>query len=203
MRALPKSAGVNTSAMTDKQIDPEIYDITFIGAGPVALYGMYYAGLRMTRFKAIDMLEDVGGGLMALYPEKYIYDVAGFPKVLAKDLVRQLGTAGNAISPTVCASGEKVTERAQKTTRHSQLTTDKGVHYSKIGHDLRRTGRLHSARMRFRISRSSKVTAYTTSPSPERFQGQKHSHGRRRRFGVRLFDDAGAGREDDHPYPPQ
>ena len=70
--------------------DKEIYDITFIGAGPVALYGMYYSGLRRTKSKVIDMLGEVGGGLMALYPEKYIYDVAGFPKVLAKDLVKGL-----------------------------------------------------------------------------------------------------------------
>ena len=68
----------------------EIADITFIGAGPVALYGMYYSGLRRTHSKVIDMLGEAGGGLMALYPEKYIYDVAGFPKILAKELVKNL-----------------------------------------------------------------------------------------------------------------
>ena len=44
----------------DKTADNrDIFDITFVGAGPVALYGMYYAGLRRTTVKAIDMLEDV------------------------------------------------------------------------------------------------------------------------------------------------
>ena len=40
----------------------DVYDITFIGAGPVALYGMYYAGLRLMKSKVIDMLGEVGGG---------------------------------------------------------------------------------------------------------------------------------------------
>ena len=80
----------------------DIYDITFIGAGPVALYGMYYSGLRRTRSKVIDMLGEVGGGLMALYPEKYIYDVAGFPKILAKDLVKQLKQQADQYEHTYC-----------------------------------------------------------------------------------------------------
>lgn len=116
--------------MTDKQIDPEIYDITFIGAGPVALYGMYYAGLRLTRFKVIDMLDEIGGGLMALYPEKYIYDVAGFPKVLAKDLTRQLEIQATQYPHRMCL-GEKVVDVARRDDGIIQLTTDKGLHLSK------------------------------------------------------------------------
>lgn len=107
-----------------------IYDLTFIGAGPVALYGMYYAGLRMTRFKAIDMLGEVGGGLMALYPEKYIYDVAGFPKIMAKELTRLLKEQAFQYPHTLCL-GEKVTELKRNEDGLIDIVTDKEVHHSK------------------------------------------------------------------------
>ncbi len=64
-----------------------IYDITIIGAGPVGLYALFYAGLRNVKAKIVEALDEVGGGLKILYPEKYIYDVAGFHKILAKNLV--------------------------------------------------------------------------------------------------------------------
>lgn len=114
-----------------QEYDPEeLYDITFIGAGPVGLYGMYYAGLRVTRYKVVDMLEEVGGGLMALYPEKYIYDVAGFPKVMAKDLTRMLKEQATQY-PHSMALGEKVTDLKKLDDGVIALTTDKGVHFSK------------------------------------------------------------------------
>ena len=55
--------------------ESDVFDITFIGAGPVALYGMYYAGLRLMKSKVIDMLGEVGGGLMVgLYPHRTCTD---------------------------------------------------------------------------------------------------------------------------------
>src|SRR2546427_155021 len=63
-------------------------DITIIGAGPTGLFGCFYAGMRGASCRVIDNLDQAGGQLTALYPEKYIFDVAGFPKVLAKDLVK-------------------------------------------------------------------------------------------------------------------
>src|SRR5213079_955631 len=66
----------------------DIKDITIIGAGPTGLFGAFYAGMRGASCRLIDNLDQVGGQLTALYPEKYIFDVAGFPKVLAKDLVK-------------------------------------------------------------------------------------------------------------------
>ena len=107
-----------------------VFDITFIGAGPVALYGMYYAGLRMTRFKTIDMLGEVGGGLMALYPEKYIYDVAGFPKVMAKELTRLLKEQAFQYPHTLCL-GEKVIGLQRRDDGIIILTTDKAEHLSR------------------------------------------------------------------------
>ena len=68
----------------------EITDITIIGGGPTGLFGLFYAGMRGATAQIVDALPELGGQLTALYPEKYIFDVAGHPKVLAKDLVRSL-----------------------------------------------------------------------------------------------------------------
>jgi ferredoxin/flavodoxin---NADP+ reductase len=66
----------------------DLKDITIIGAGPTGLFGAFYAGMRGASCRLIDNLDQVGGQLTALYPEKYIFDVAGFPKILSKDLVK-------------------------------------------------------------------------------------------------------------------
>ncbi len=65
-------------------------DITIIGGGPTGLFALFYAGMRGATAQLVDALPELGGQLTALYPEKYIFDVAGYPKVLAKDLVRLL-----------------------------------------------------------------------------------------------------------------
>jgi thioredoxin reductase (NADPH) len=67
--------------------DTEIRDITVIGAGPVGLITSFWAGMREASSRIIDSLPDLGGQLTTLYPEKWIYDVPGHPKILAKDLV--------------------------------------------------------------------------------------------------------------------
>jgi thioredoxin reductase (NADPH) len=74
--------------------DLEIKDISIIGGGPTGLFAAFYAGMRGASARIIDALPALGGQLLALYPEKYIFDVAGFPKVLAKDLVRDMVTQG-------------------------------------------------------------------------------------------------------------
>jgi thioredoxin reductase len=68
----------------------DLRDITIIGAGPTGLFGMFYAGMRQVSAQIVDALSEVGGQLAALYPEKFIFDVAGFNQILAKDLVRAL-----------------------------------------------------------------------------------------------------------------
>jgi len=68
----------------------DIKDITIIGGGPTGLFALFYAGMRGATAQIVDALPELGGQLTALYPEKYIFDVAGYPKVLAKDLVKQL-----------------------------------------------------------------------------------------------------------------
>ena len=68
----------------------ELVDISIIGGGPTGLFGLFYAGMRGVRAQIIDALPQLGGQLTALYPEKYIFDVGGFQKVLAKDLVKAM-----------------------------------------------------------------------------------------------------------------
>lgn len=68
----------------------DLVDISIIGGGPTGLFGLFYAGMRGVKAQIIDALPQLGGQLTALYPEKYIFDVAGFQKALAKDLVKAL-----------------------------------------------------------------------------------------------------------------
>jgi thioredoxin reductase (NADPH) len=74
--------------------DQELKDISIIGGGPTGLFAAFYAGMRGASARIIDALPALGGQLLALYPEKYIFDVAGFPKILAKDLIRDMVTQG-------------------------------------------------------------------------------------------------------------
>lgn len=78
-----------------------IFDITILGGGPTGLFAAFYAGLRNASCKIIDSMPALGGRLTAVYPEKYIYDVAGFPKVLAKDLIDNLVAQTMAYAPTL------------------------------------------------------------------------------------------------------
>ncbi len=68
----------------------ELRDLTIIGGGPTGLFALFYAGMRGASAQIVDALPELGGQLTALYPEKFIFDVAGYPRVLAKDLVRNL-----------------------------------------------------------------------------------------------------------------
>ncbi len=65
-------------------------DILIVGAGPSGLYAAYYAGFRGLTSAIIDALPEPGGQVTALYPEKLIFDIAGFPAVRGKDLVDNL-----------------------------------------------------------------------------------------------------------------
>lgn len=107
-----------------------VFDVTFIGAGPVGLYGLYYAGLRMMKAAAIDMLGHVGGGLAALYPEKYIYDVGGFPRIMAKDLVAQLRSQAEQY-PFSLYLQQRVTNLKRRDDGLIELTTDESAYLSR------------------------------------------------------------------------
>ena len=106
-----------------------MYDVTVIGAGPVGLYAAYYAGLRDCRTKLIETYPQVGGRLISMYPEKEIFDVAGHPKILARDLIALLAEQAMQYSPTVLLD-ERVNGLRILGERVIELTTPKGRHYS-------------------------------------------------------------------------
>ncbi|MDQ6886451.1 MAG: NAD(P)/FAD-dependent oxidoreductase [Gemmatimonadota bacterium] len=79
----------------------DLTDITIIGGGPTGLFASFYAGMRGVRSRIVDALPELGGQLTALYPEKFIFDVGGFPKILAKDLVRGLAEQAAQFAPGI------------------------------------------------------------------------------------------------------
>lgn len=119
--------------MTESQglkVDEKIYDITIIGGGPVGLFASFYSGIRNMSTKIIDSLPQLGGQLAELYPEKYIFDVAGFPKVYAKDLVNNLKEQMAAYNPKVCLN-EQVSGLEKQADGVFKLTSNTTVHYSR------------------------------------------------------------------------
>lgn len=110
--------------------DTKVYDITIIGGGPVGLFTAFYGGMRQASVKIIESLPQLGGQLSTLYPEKYIYDVAGFPKVRAQELVDNLKEQMGQFSPTVVL--EQAVEQVEKQADDIfKLTTNSEVHYTK------------------------------------------------------------------------
>ncbi|HEU4348128.1 MAG TPA: NAD(P)/FAD-dependent oxidoreductase [Actinoplanes sp.] len=65
-------------------------DVAIVGAGPTGLFGAYYAGFRGLSVMLIDALPEPGGQVTALYPEKLIFDVGGFPAIRGRDLIVNL-----------------------------------------------------------------------------------------------------------------
>ncbi|MFC4558635.1 NAD(P)/FAD-dependent oxidoreductase [Virgibacillus kekensis] len=111
--------------MSDK-----IYDVTIIGAGPTGLFTAFYGGMRQASVKIIESLPHTGGQLTALYPEKYIYDVAGFPKVRAQDLVDNLEEQAKMFDPTIVL-GQSITDVERLEDGTFKLTSNTETHYTK------------------------------------------------------------------------
>ena len=74
-------------------------DLAVIGAGPAGLFAAYYAGFRGLRVAVVDSLPELGGQVTAMYPEKLILDVAGFPAIKGRDLVDGLVEQANTAEP--------------------------------------------------------------------------------------------------------
>lgn len=103
----------------------ELKDVTVLGGGPVGLFAAFYAGLRGLSVRIIDSLPELGGQLTALYPEKYVYDMPGFPKVLAKDLAAQLIQQGLQFGAECCLN--ETAETLARDGDHWQITTRAGT----------------------------------------------------------------------------
>jgi thioredoxin reductase len=108
----------------------KVYDITIIGGGPTGLFTAFYGGMRQASVKIIESLPQLGGQLSALYPEKYIYDVAGFPKIRAQELIDNLKEQMRKFEPTICLE-EAVQTLEKQEDGVFKLVTNKDTHYSK------------------------------------------------------------------------
>ena len=101
-------------------------DLAIIGAGPAGLYAAYYAGFRGLRVAVVDSLPELGGQVTAMYPEKQILDVAGFPTIKGRDLVEGLVAQANTAEPEYLldrtATGLAVTDDDVTITLDDEMT---------------------------------------------------------------------------------
>ena len=79
---------------------PHATDVAIIGAGPVGLFAVFECGMLKMRCHVVDTLDVVGGQCAALYPEKPIYDIPGYPEVDAQDLITKLSDQAAPFAPT-------------------------------------------------------------------------------------------------------
>ncbi len=110
--------------------DTQVYDITIIGGGPTGLFTAFYGGMRKATVKIIESLPQLGGQLTALYPEKFIYDVAGFPKIRARELVDNLQEQIKLFEPTLCLD-QSVEKLEKQEDGIFKLATNQEIHYTK------------------------------------------------------------------------
>ncbi|NDK55359.1 NAD(P)/FAD-dependent oxidoreductase [Pontibacter fetidus] len=102
-------------------------DICIVGAGPVGLFAVFEAGLLKMRCHVIDALPVVGGQLSEIYPKKPIYDIPGFPEVLAGDLVKNLEKQIAPFHPTFTL-GERVEHLHKQEDGSFIVETSEGTH---------------------------------------------------------------------------
>jgi ferredoxin/flavodoxin---NADP+ reductase len=108
-----------------------VVDITILGAGPTGLAAAYYAGHREASVRIIESLEQLGGQVAAVYPEKHVYDVAGHPKILGTRLVELCAEQGLQYGAEVLL-GEEVQTLERLNQNGEELlavSTDKGGPY--------------------------------------------------------------------------
>ena len=116
--------------MSQTETETTPLDIAVIGGGPAGMFAAFYAGMRQASVRIIESMPQLGGQLAALYPEKYIYDVAGFPRVTAQELVNRLKEQLELFKPEVCLE-EKVQLVVKRGERDFEIVTDKQRHYAK------------------------------------------------------------------------
>jgi thioredoxin reductase len=105
-------------------------DVAIIGGGPTGMFAAFYGGMRQMSVSLIESMPQLGGQLAALYPEKYIYDVAGFPKITAQELVNNLKVQMEHFQSNLYLE-EKVVKVSKLEERLFEIVTDKHVHHAR------------------------------------------------------------------------
>ncbi|RCX19685.1 thioredoxin reductase (NADPH) [Fontibacillus phaseoli] len=116
--------------MSSQHGSGEFTDLLIIGGGPAGMFAAFYGGMRKASVKLIESMPQLGGQVAALYPEKYIYDIAGFPKITGQELVNNLNEQLKLFNPDIRLE-EKVLQIEKKEDRHFVVTTDKDVHHAR------------------------------------------------------------------------
>lgn len=116
--------------MSSQPASGEFTDLLIIGGGPAGMFAAFYGGMRKASVKLIESMPQLGGQVAALYPEKYIYDIAGFPKITGQELVNNLHEQLKLFNPDIRLE-EKVLQIEKKDERHFIVTTDKEVHHAR------------------------------------------------------------------------
>lgn len=111
---------------SDQNTPDKIFDLVIIGGGPCGLFGLFYACIRQLDTLLIDSLPELGGQLTALYPEKDIYDMPGFPKILTKDLVKMMVDQALMHRKQEVVLSERVETLTRGADEEIVLLTDKG-----------------------------------------------------------------------------
>ena len=101
-------------------------DILIIGAGPVGLFAIFEAGLLKMKCHLIDILPKPGGQCIELYPKKPIYDIPGYPEILAGDLIKNLMKQCSQFEPGFTL-GEKAEKLEKQKDGTFNVITDKGT----------------------------------------------------------------------------
>jgi thioredoxin reductase (NADPH) len=101
-------------------------DVTIIGAGPAGLFAIFELGLLKLRTHLVDFLPQAGGQLSEIYPKKPIYDIPGYPTVLAQELVDNLLKQAEPFKPAF-TFGERIEKLEKIGERDFIVTTNLGT----------------------------------------------------------------------------
>jgi ferredoxin/flavodoxin---NADP+ reductase len=123
-----EGAGPGTPGPTDGGASRQVVDrdLLIVGAGPVGIYASYYAGFRGLTTALVDSLPEPGGQITAMYPEKAIFDVAGFPSIKGRDLVDGLVEQAAQFDPTYLL-GQEAQDLARPGDGVLEVRTDAGT----------------------------------------------------------------------------
>ncbi|MCC8483759.1 MAG: NAD(P)/FAD-dependent oxidoreductase [Rickettsia endosymbiont of Labidopullus appendiculatus] len=100
-------------------------DIIIIGAGPVGLFAVFQAGMLGMRCHVVDSQEIIGGQCSILYPEKPIYDIPAYPKIMAEQLIEQLALQAKPFNPVYHLNQQVI--QLKKEDDYFQITTSKNI----------------------------------------------------------------------------